>query len=354
MAIQEKLAADIPAVTAYRKDLARSHSNLGNLLADCGRASEAEKQHRIALAVQENLAADFPTAPEYRQELGQSHNSLGFLLAGLGKATDAEEHYRNALAIEEKLAAEFPSVPAYRLDLALSHNSLGSLLGRLGQWLEAEEQYRKALAIQEKLAAQFRAIPEYQVELGGSYCNFGSLVRDRARTSESLDWFDKAIRALTAVYEQDHRLVLAKRYLRNSHFGRATSYDRLRRPALALNDWDRAIQLSPDDEKSTFRAGRAASRVGAGQTSEAVAEAAELTASQNWNASQWYSLARVYAVASGKVIDKKQAYGDRAMELLTQAVKAGFNDSAYQARHRSRLAPRPRRFQEAARRTGLT
>jgi tetratricopeptide (TPR) repeat protein len=202
------------------------------------------------------------------------------------------------------------------------------LLERLGRWPQADEQYRKALAIHEKLAADFPAVPEFEVELGGSYCNFGGLVRDRGRASESLDSFDRAIRTLTTVYEQDRRLALARRYLRNSHFGRAKAYDRLQKHALALNDWDRAIELSPDEEKSTFRAGRAACRVCAGQTSEGVADAAELTTSQNWNAGEWYSFARVYAVASTKATDKKQAYGDRAMELLIQAAKAGFSDTA--------------------------
>ena len=329
LTIQEKLAAEFPAVPAYRRDLARSHSNLGNLLGDTGRKADADEQHRIALAVQEKLVAEFPAAPEYRQELGQSHNSLGFLLAGLAQATDAVEQYQKALAIEEKLVAEFPGVPAYRLDLALSHSSLGSLLERLAKPLEAEEHYRKALFLQKKLAAEFRAVPEYQVELGGSYCNLGNLARDGARASESLDWFDRAIRTLTAVYEQDRRLVLARRYLRNSHLGRAKTYDRLEKHALALHDWDRAIELSPDEEKSTFRAGRSASRAGAGQIALAIAEVAELTSLQNWGASQWYDFARVYAVASAKFPDKKQAYGDRAMELLARAVKAGFNNTAH-------------------------
>jgi hypothetical protein len=37
----------------------------------------------------------------------------------------------------------------------------------------------------------------------------------------------------------------------------------------------------------------------------------------------------VYAVAGGKVADKKQEYADRAMELLRQAVKAGFKNVAH-------------------------
>ena len=66
----------------------------------------------------------------------------------------------------------------------------------------------------------------------------------------------------------------------------------------------------------------------AGQTAEAVAEVEELTKESKWNAGQWYNFACVYAVASGQIADKRTEYADRAMEMLRQAVKAGFKDAA--------------------------
>jgi hypothetical protein len=56
---------------------------------------------------------------------------------------------------------------------------------------------------------------------------------------------------------------------------------------------------------------------------------AELTKSSRWNAGQWYDFACVSAVASVKVVDKKQPYADRAMALLHKAVKAGYKDAAH-------------------------
>ena len=215
--------------------------------------------------------------PEYRKDLARSHNNLGILLNNLGKRPEAEEQYRKALAIQEKLAAEFPAVPDYRKDLAPSHNNLGILLAGLGKRPEAEEQYRKALAIQEKLVAEFPAVPQYRVDLGGGCCNFGILVRDSGQPGESLEWFEKAIRTLTAVYEQDRRLVAAREFLRNSHRDRAMAYDRLRKFTEAIKDWDKAIELSPDAGATSACAARATSRLQAGQVAEAVAEVAELT-----------------------------------------------------------------------------
>ena len=98
--------------------------------------------------------------------------------------------------------------------------------------------------------------------------------------------------------------------------------------SIAIKDWDKAIELSPGPEQTFYRAGRAISRMQAGQTAEAVAEVEELTKESKWNAGQWYNFSCVYAVASGQIADKRTEYADRAMEMLRQAVKAGFKDAA--------------------------
>ena len=71
---------------------------------------------------------------------------------------------------------------------------------------------------------------------------------------------------------------------------------------------------------------------------EAVAEVAELTKSPNWPADQWYNFACVYAIASGKIADKKDEYSQRAVELLQQALNAGYIDTAH-LQQDSDLAP---------------
>jgi serine/threonine protein kinase/tetratricopeptide (TPR) repeat protein len=336
LAIFEKLAADFPAVPDYRSDLATSHNNLGALLADLGKGAEAEKQYRKALAIQEKLAADFPAVPAYRRNLAGGHNSVGVLLKGLGKGAEAEQQHRKGLAIREKLAADFPSVPNYRRELAQTHNNLGILLAGLGKGAEAQQQYRIALAIREKLTADFPAVPGYRVELGGSYCNFGHLVAGGGKPADSLAWYQKAINTLRPIHEQEPRAVSAKLFLRNSHWARAIVHHRLGQYAEAVKDWDRAIALSEVPRQPGVRAARANSQVRAGQVAEAVAEVAALTTlgpdgtgRDRWNAVQWYDFACIYSLASGKSADRKQEYADRAMELLSKAVKAGYKNASH-------------------------
>ena len=330
LAIRSKLAAEFPAVPAYRRDLGFSHNNLGIRLFDLRKWPEAEEQHRKALAIQETLVAEFPAAPMYRQNLVSSHNNLAILLAAMQKRPEAEEQHRKALAIDEKLVADFPAVPEYRSSLAASHNNLGMLLRALGKRPEAEEQYRKALAIKEAVAADFPAVSQYRVDLGGGYCNFGALVRDGGQPGVSLEWFENAIRTLSAVYKQDRHL--ARQFLRNSHSNRAIAYDRLRKFTEAIKDWDRAVELSPMAEQPELRAARATSRLQSGQVAEAVAEVAELTKNASGDAGQWYNFACFYAIACDKTADKKQEYADRAMKLLRKAVTTGWNDAAHMAK----------------------
>ena len=155
-------------------------------------------------------------------------------------------------------------MPAYRKDLSRSHENLGILLAGRGNLRAADEQFRKALAIQEKLAAEFPLVPQYRVDLGGNYCNFGILVGKSGQPGENLEWFDKAIRILTDVYEQGGSSGAAKQGLRNSHWNRAMVYDRLRKFAEAIKDWEKAIELSRAEDIPQLRRKLAQSHNGLG------------------------------------------------------------------------------------------
>jgi serine/threonine protein kinase/tetratricopeptide (TPR) repeat protein len=327
--IQERLASDFRAIPAYREALANTHNGLAILFSALRRPSEARDHFLKALDLQKTLATEFRGRPKYLSELASSHNNLGTVLDGQGKWHDAEVEYRQALDIRQKLATQFRRVPLYQKKLAVSHNNLGSLLTRLGRHAEAQEQCRKAVAIREELATGQPEVAGYQVDLGVDYFNFGVLLRASGQPDASLEWFEKAIRTLTAVYEQDRRLVLARTNLLGSYAERARAYDRLQKYDEAVQDWNRALELCTPQEQPIYRAARASAWVNAGQVAEAVAEVAELVKKSGWPAGAWYDFACVYALASGKSEDRKQEYADRAMELLQRAVKAGYNNAVH-------------------------
>jgi tetratricopeptide (TPR) repeat protein/tRNA A-37 threonylcarbamoyl transferase component Bud32 len=328
--LQEQLAADFPGVPQYRQDLAMYYNTLGVLLMELGRWSEAEQAHRRALALHEQLAADFPTVPEHRQEVARSLCNLGVLLNELGRRPAAEQAYRRAVDLQEKLAAAFPTVPGYRHGLGMTHNNLGLLLAEMGQQSAAEQAYHRALFLHEQLAAAFPTVPEYRRQVAGTSVNFGNLLRDQGQAEASLPWFAKAIALLEPLVQREPLLATARRFLRNAHWGRARALDRLDRPTEAVKDWDRALALNDAPAtKLLFRRKRALSLARAGDHVRAVAEANAVAESKGVTGGTLYDLACVCALAAAAAKDDakhEDQYAARAVELLRQAVAAGFTD----------------------------
>jgi tetratricopeptide (TPR) repeat protein len=323
-----QLTTAFPDVPDYRQDLAMAHHNLGLLLDDLGQSREARTEYEAARDLYKKLADAFPDVREYRWELGSLHNAVGVRLAKSGQHEAARAEYETAHDLLKKLADAFPDVPQFQQVLGDVHNNLAMTLEDLGQYDAARAEHETARDVREKLVTAFPSVVEYRIALGGSYCNLGNLFRGHGHPADGLPWYDRAVRTLTPIYEKNPGVVVAKEFLRNSHLGRAIARGRLQKHAEAVSDWDRTIELSPGPEGPPFRAARATARLEAGQVADAVAEVAELTKGSKWSADDWYNFACVYAVAGGKVVDRKQEYAGRAMELLRQAVKAGYKDAA--------------------------
>jgi tetratricopeptide (TPR) repeat protein len=266
--------------------------------------------------------------PEYQRALAATHRQIGLLLSGQGNDKAAGAEYETARELYQKLIAAFPGLTNDQRQLASTHNNLGNELRELGKLDAARGEYRVARKLNQALVASFPGVSLYRVDLGGNYCNLGRLARDEDKFADSLHWFDLAIRMLTPVYEQDRRDSKAREFLCKSHLGRALTHDELRKHTEAVKDWDRAVELCPAAERIAYRGSRAISRIQAGQTAEAIIEIEELTRVGQWSARQWYGFACAYANASIKIAGKKQEYGDRAVEMLRQAVKDGYRNAA--------------------------
>src|SRR5262249_54843138 len=130
-----------------------------------------------------------------------------------------------------------------------------------GKHAEAEPEYRQSLDIMEKLAAEFPGDSRFEVDFGGCYCNLGNVVRDSGQPEAALGWFQKAIARLEPVLAKESRLVEARQFLRNSHWGKAQALDALGRHAEATRDWERALELDDGHDKEFLRSKLAESRL---------------------------------------------------------------------------------------------
>jgi tetratricopeptide (TPR) repeat protein len=79
-------------------------------------------RYRKSLAVFQKLADNNPAATGFRGRHAACHNNLGMLLSNLGKPSEAEAEHRKAIAITQKLADDEPKNPGYRDELALDQH----------------------------------------------------------------------------------------------------------------------------------------------------------------------------------------------------------------------------------------
>jgi serine/threonine protein kinase len=340
-----KLAEEFRAIPSYRFFAAVMHGELGRLFADFGgRATAADRERARAellraIDLEEGLAREFPAVSYYQDALADSHHNLGLLFSDLGKWDEARKQYEQARHLYERLAEQFPDSRAYQRDLAISHADFGMLLAKLRRLGEARDELGRAVDMMTSLVERYPDVPGYQLKLGGDICNLGVLFLREDKYADAVERFGSAIKTLAPLHEGRSQDPTATVWLRNSHANRALALVRMGKYAAAVKDCDRAIELSAPPEQAKYRALRATARLRAGQVAEAVTEVAELTSSgagrpgaAGWSAGHWYEFACVYAAASGKVADRSREYADRAMELLRQAVRAGFKDLARMAK----------------------
>ena len=90
---QEALAAAPGASNDARRDLAETVNELGLVLRETGRLSEAEAEHRTALAIQQKLADDHPTV------------TLLAAIGGISRMSTSPSRWRRECQADESSAA---------------------------------------------------------------------------------------------------------------------------------------------------------------------------------------------------------------------------------------------------------
>src|SRR5262249_45028623 len=152
--------------------------------------------------------------------------------------------------LQEWLVAWHPAFPPYRHSLAQIYSSLGLMLGESGRHDEAQGSLDRALELQERVLAEVPENAEYQVGLAAVWINLGHVANCRGRGEEGLPSFARAISLPAALPQDDLDPLPVRLYLNRAHWRRAEALADMGRPADALADWDRAVELSPVQEKA--------------------------------------------------------------------------------------------------------
>jgi serine/threonine-protein kinase len=248
-------------------------SYLADIAAADGRRDDSERYWRMGLALRERLAEAEPGNPVWQNSLAQGHHQLGSFLHLVGRLADAEAHYARAVAIRTRLVADERAHSGYRAALAEDHVNLGQLYDGSRRREEAAKSFAEAVQLLSPLVQAHPERPEYALSLAAACINWGNLLRARGQLADALAKETQAVDLADAVLRQEPQHDPARTWSLSAHGSRALVYEALGRPADAVPDWDRVVELVPETDRPSRRVLRGQALVKAGAHARAAAEA---------------------------------------------------------------------------------
>ncbi len=317
--------ADHPANWRLQRLLAGSRHHLAYVYYRTNRYPRAEEGMLEALALREELVRERRGDAGLLEDLVWSRKNLGDLYRDMGKAVEAGRSFAGAAVGARQLADAHGSVIRYQHTLTEMLNAQALFYQANGQPEQAAKAARQCIEIQERLVKQFPEDVAHAVGLGGSYCNFGRRLAQNGDPQAALEWFDKARAQLEQVYKQAPKRPYVRTYLCYTHWNRGHALLALSRPADAVEQYDRAVELANQDDLDSFRLGRAVALARLGKVEEAVALAGKLSEPAGAGYYPLFHAARVLAAASKATTQEKPAreYADRAVGLLRRLQAKG-------------------------------
>lgn len=171
-----------------------AYLNIGDVLSDEGKKTEANEAYRKANEVAKLLTSRAPDRSEWLLDLADTHERAGQTAYYQGHTSDALTDHATALAIRERLLAAGHHTPPVRRGLASSRHRIGIIHWR-------NQELDKALQFQTESLGMFRALCEEAPEdndlraavawnlstLGNVYRDLGDVTEAIRVTREGLD-----------------------------------------------------------------------------------------------------------------------------------------------------------------------
>ncbi|MCC6511584.1 MAG: tetratricopeptide repeat protein, partial [Pirellulaceae bacterium] len=375
LALQEALCTSFPENADYQYGLAGILHLQTMLSGGFGRFDETEASARRSVEILEGLTTRFTDRADFTVSLGNELNQLYITLVNRGKTREAFEILLRGIEILENSVAYAQGTPKCQIILSLMYGNKANLLVEMEKFEEAEMLISKSIAMRRSLSDRFPSAPDYRRDLASAYSSLGALRLKQSRDLEAIENYGQAQRLLRANLQRDPLRFTDRTFLIKACGGRATALIHLGKSADAISDWkeaeiwaaersipklllQRAISLSDitdssfqQDVENAKKEALEAWKTGAATFSPtdrikdslaivtklnepaAAAAAVESIVASNKLDNLWlYNAACVIAqcAASSRSNEAQQKqFADRAMELLNQAVRAGWKDAAH-------------------------
>jgi len=276
-------------------------------------------------------------SPDLEKDDWQMHLEANRLIAAVDQFKDSKKYNeahaacREALALLTKLIAVSPQSRDYQVSLGACHLGLGQLAYDQERFAEAVPEYKEAVRIHEALAKEFTRENQPVIDLANNYRNLALAYEKSSKAKQSIEFEDKALAALEPLLAVAQPPEELKFLARNCHWGRALSFEMLRRFPEAADAWTKAIELTNGNARD-LRMNRSLARARAGDHVLAIKEVEAQIAEKQTNPADLYNAACVYSVSSGVTkgdTKLKDQYAARGFELLQLAkAKDFFKDKA--------------------------
>lgn len=334
-AVWEEVGRRHPDDRTVRMATAQVQTNLILLYRRLGELDAAVATFLKCRATLDELLAAEPTHLGCREALALCHQNIAFGYSDQDKQSDAEAAHLRALELCQQLLRDQPDSVKFRNYLAQTCSNLAVHYSQENQHEKADPLYKQSLAISEAQCRDYPTVARFTVELAGSYGNMARHVRTYRSAAASVEWLDKAVRTVEPVVERHPKNAQARLTLYNALATRCRVYDALGRVEDTTNDRTRLIAISDGMTHIKVRLSRPRHLTRLGDHARAAAEVEAVVAEVQTQPVNLYVLCHDLAActaAAGKDerlpaeerVRLAEEYARRAVELLRQAVAAGF------------------------------
>ncbi|TPM27472.1 caspase family protein [Mesorhizobium sp. B2-3-4] len=229
---------------SVRRDLAVSHTKLGNIQVALGDLPSALQNYQTARSMLRDLVVAEPRRLNWFGDLATADDKIGNVLVTQGDLASAEQVYQESLAVKQQLAANEPDRADLQRDLTIAYDELAGLARTAGRLDDAQAAYEESLKVRLVLAGKAPDNAERQRDVSVSYDTIGDLKRERDDPAGALASYQESLAIVERLVGRDPGNTELKRDLSvgNAKIGNALS-DQENWPA-ALSAYREALSLA--------------------------------------------------------------------------------------------------------------
>jgi non-specific serine/threonine protein kinase/serine/threonine-protein kinase len=175
---------------------ARTRVRIGQALSRSGDTAGALESFRLGLAKYEEVTALAPAVKKYRRGKGSAFLKVGDMLAQSGDFDSALDNHRQTLALWSALSAGEPLHSALKRDVVIATSRIASDLEQLNELKGALEAAKQAVSMQEGLVSADQKNAQFTSELGTYYVAMGGIEGKMKNFPAALDSLHNGLRTL--------------------------------------------------------------------------------------------------------------------------------------------------------------